>query len=253
MSLRVTSVGGPTVLLDLAGLRLLTDPTFSPPGRYLSTSGATLTKTAGPATTPADLGPVDAVLLSHDQHPDNLDDAGRAHLPHVPLTLTTDAAAARLGAPARGLAPWQHTDLPGVRVTAVPAQHGPAGAEAVMGHVTGFVLTGPGVPTVYVSGDNASLEVVAEIARRLGPVDVAVLFAGAARSGAFDNGLLTLDSARAAEAADLLGARWVVGAHLEQWAHLKEGPEELRAAFEKAGLGDRLVVPRAGESHEIAN
>jgi hypothetical protein len=46
--------------------------------------------------------------------------------------------------------------------------------------VTGFVLSGEGLPTVYVSGDNASLDVVRTIAGRVGPVDVAVLFAGGA-------------------------------------------------------------------------
>jgi hypothetical protein len=55
-----------------------------------------LTKTSGPVPAPAALGPVDAVLLSHDQHPDNLDRLGRDHLAGVPLVH-------RLGqGPARG-------------------------------------------------------------------------------------------------------------------------------------------------------
>ena len=78
---RLTHVGGPTVLVEVGGWRLLTDPTFDPPGRRYSFGwGTASTKVAGPAMAAADLLPIDAVLLSHDHHADNLDDAGRALL-----------------------------------------------------------------------------------------------------------------------------------------------------------------------------
>jgi L-ascorbate metabolism protein UlaG (beta-lactamase superfamily) len=249
-------IGGPTALLEYGGLRLLTDPTFSPAGEFLSSSGARLVKTAGPALSPEQLGRVDAVLLSHDQHPDNLDAAGRALTAAVPLTLTTPSAAGRLSGSARPLATWQRQELraPGggrVQVTAVPAVHGPDGAESVLGEVTGFVLAGEHLPTVYISGDNASLPVVREIAARAGHIDVAVLFAGAARSGAFNNALLTLDSPQAAQAADILGARQVIAVHFEQWAHLGEGARALEAAFKRAGLADRLTLLQAGARADL--
>ena len=80
--IRITHVGGPTVLIEVGGWRLLTDPTFDPPGRrYRFGWGTTSRKLTGPALSAADLGPIDAVLLSHDHHDDNLDDAGRALLP----------------------------------------------------------------------------------------------------------------------------------------------------------------------------
>ena len=181
------------------------------------------------------MGPVDAVLLSHDQHADNLDRAGRAFLAKAPLTLTTSTGAARLaedGIGLRGLAPWQHVDLPRdgrepVRVTAVPARHGPEGAEPISGEVTGFVLTAPDLPTIYISGDNAWLGAVEQVASRFGTVDIALLFAGAARiAGRFDGALLTLDSDLAAEAARVLGARSVVPVHYVGWQHFTEGGTE---------------------------
>ncbi len=61
-------LGGPTALLELGGLRLLTDPTFDPPGDY-PVGSRVLRKTIGALVTPDQVGPVDAVLLSHDQHP----------------------------------------------------------------------------------------------------------------------------------------------------------------------------------------
>jgi L-ascorbate metabolism protein UlaG (beta-lactamase superfamily) len=131
-----------------------------------------------------------------------------------------------------------------VTVTGVPAIHGPGArekVEPVTGQVVGFVLTGEGLPTVYVSGDNASLDAVRQIAERFGPVDTAVLFAGAPRLPVlFDGGLVVLDSAQAAQATEILGARRVVPAHHDSWTHFTEGRKELEAAFTAAGLADRL-------------
>jgi hypothetical protein len=81
---RLTHIGGPTVLIEVGGWRLLTDPTFDPPGqRYFFGWGTASRKLAGPAIAAGDLPPIDAVLLSHDHHGDNLDPAGRALLPSV--------------------------------------------------------------------------------------------------------------------------------------------------------------------------
>jgi hypothetical protein len=63
-----------------------------------------LTKTAGPAVSDDQLGPVDMVLVSHDNHPDNLDDRGRSLALAAPLVLTTRSGAWRLGHPAVSLA-----------------------------------------------------------------------------------------------------------------------------------------------------
>ncbi len=89
--------GGPTAILDLGGLRIVTDPTFDPPG-----PNGCLTKTAGPAVARDQLGPVDLVLVSHDNHPDNLDDSGRALALGAPLVLTTGSAAGGSGRRPRG-------------------------------------------------------------------------------------------------------------------------------------------------------
>jgi L-ascorbate metabolism protein UlaG (beta-lactamase superfamily) len=250
--LTIQVIGGPTAVLELGGLRLLTDPTFDPPGEYL-VGGRTLTKLLGPAVPLDRVGAVDAVLLSHDQHADNLDRSGRAYLAEVPLVLTTRSAAGRLGAGVTALPPWSHIDLTrpdgqgDLRITAVPAQHGPDGTEHIVGEVTGFVLTATDLPTVYVSGDNASLDVVREVAGRFPRIDLALLFAGAARTPLLGEANLTLDSRDAVAAARILYAGRVVPLHVEGWQHFTEGPELFRRAFVEGGLGDRLVAARAGE------
>lgn len=247
-------LGGPTALLELGGLRLLVDPTFDAAGPH-PVGARVLTKTADAVVGPDELPPVDAVLLSHDQHPDNLDEGGRAFLPTAPLVLSTGQAATRLGGNVQALQPWQETrlSLPGggaLTVTAVPARHGPPGCEPLVGEVIGFVLTADGLPTVYVSGDNAALEHVRAVAERF-TVDVALLFAGAARTPLLDGAFLTLTSAEAAQAALLLGARHIVPLHFEGWAHFSQGRDTLQEAFTDAGLLERLHLLRPGESVEL--
>jgi L-ascorbate metabolism protein UlaG (beta-lactamase superfamily) len=243
-ALDVLLVGGPTAVLELAGLRLLTDPTFDAPGEH----AGGLVKLTGPAIDADAVGEIDAVLLSHDHHADNLDDAGRAVLERAGRTLTTVAGAERLGGNAVGMEPWTQVELGRLTVTAVPALHGPPGSEPITGPVIGFVLAGAGAPPTYVSGDNASVDVVREIAERLRPIDVAVLFAGGVSlPHRFDGDYLTLSADRAVQAAQALDARTVIPLHFEGWAHFTQGADELRAAFAEAGIADRLVVPERGE------
>ncbi len=247
--LGITLSGGPTALLELGGVRLLTDPTFDAPGDH-AVGNRVLVKTEDSVLAEEAVGVVDAVLLSHDQHPDNLDDRGRAYLGTVPLTLVTPSGAERLGGTAQGLKPWEETHVGPLTVTAVPALHGPEGAEPTTGEVTGFVLSGTGLPTVYVSGDNASVELVREIASRF-RIDIAVLFAGAARTKLFDGAPLTLTSANAVEAAKVLDAAKVVPLHFRGWQHFSEGPDVLSKEFESAGLTDRLVLLEPGQRAEV--
>ena len=252
-SLTVFAVGGPTAVLEFAGLRILTDPSFDPPGE--TPNG--LRKLTGPAVGPDDVLPIDLVLLSHDHHDDNLDTSGQAFLVRAGRTLTTTAGADRLGGNATGLEPWQSLEVerPGggtLTITAVPAQHGPDGTDHLTGPVIGFVLSAPDVPTLYVSGDNASVDVVRTIADRVGPIELAVLFAGGVSiPHRFDGAYLTLSADRAVEAARALGSRAIVPVHFEGWAHFTQGADDLRTAFASAGLGDRLVVPEAGDTVQV--
>jgi L-ascorbate metabolism protein UlaG (beta-lactamase superfamily) len=247
-------VGGPTVIIDYAGMRLVSDPTFDPAGDY-----GPYRKSAGPAVTPAQIGFVDVVFLSHDSHVDNFDNLGRQFAAAVPLLLTSPRSADRLGGNARGLKPFESTLLrtgrlgfADVVVHAVPAQHGPSdGAPDEYGdinsEVVGFVLQSEGLPTVYISGDNASIVPVTKIGARFGAIDVAVLHAGAARvESKFEGRPLTLTADRAADVAQLLDVSHVVPAHCEGWSIYSQTPDDLRRSFEDAGIGSRLHYERPG-------
>ncbi len=180
-SLRVTHIGGPTTLIEVEGWRLLTDPTFDPPGRkYHFGWGSSSRKVVGPAVEASDIGPVDAVLLTHDHHPDNLDDEGRKLLPSADVVVTTVSGAKRLGGNARGLAAWDATRLespgrPPIDVTATPCRHGPPGSHPIVGDVIGFALRWDGQEhgVLWISGDTVLYDGVRQVADRL-EVDTAL-------------------------------------------------------------------------------
>jgi L-ascorbate metabolism protein UlaG (beta-lactamase superfamily) len=218
-TLRLTYIGGPTALLALGGLRLLTDPTFDAAGSEYPAPSYVLRKTRGPARPAASLGPVDAVLLSHDHHADNLDVAGRRVVEGAPVVLTTTEGARRLGGKAIG-------------------DRGP---------VIGFALVLADRPdhAVCVSGDTVWYEGVAEVGRRFA-VDLAVLFTGAARVREVGPAMLTLSAAEAVAAARAFSDAIVVPLHFEGWAHYSESGAELERAFAEAGMSERLRPPVPG-------
>ncbi|GAA1183241.1 L-ascorbate metabolism protein UlaG (beta-lactamase superfamily) [Kitasatospora gansuensis] len=237
MKITVTHIGTATTLLEIGGLLLLTDPAFDPAPAEYRRGPVVLRSTAGPVLSPTELPSFDAVLLSHDEHPDNLDATGRALLADHPV-FTTVSGAGRLGGQAVGLAPWETRTLTvgehSLRITGTPCQHGP------VGDVTGYVIEVPGEEeAVYVSGDTVYFPELDEIGRRF-TIGTAVLHLGAARVTGFGDDLITMDGAQAAALTRSLGARRVVPVHYTSWEHFTEGRAEVDARFAEAGLADRL-------------
>jgi L-ascorbate metabolism protein UlaG (beta-lactamase superfamily) len=244
----ITLIGGPAALIEAGGFRLLTDPTFDQPGDY-KLPHVTLTKTSGPALSASEVGAVDAVLLSHDQHSDNFDHSGREFARHAPRVLTTIAGAQRLGGNAQGLAPLQSAELGkpnGARltVTATPAHHGPAGIEPLSGDVIGFVLSfADTAPPIYVTGDTVWYTGVAEVARHF-RAGIVLLFAGSARTrGPFN---LTMNTNDAIETAHAFPGATIVPVHTEGWKHFTQSADDLAQSFKALGLASRLKLLERG-------
>jgi L-ascorbate metabolism protein UlaG (beta-lactamase superfamily) len=252
-TLTLTLIGGPTVLIEYDGLRLLTDPTFDPPGEYQGPhSPVKHRKTSGPAMSVEEIGVLDAVLLSHDHHFDNLDNSGRALLPSVSSTFTTNSGAERLGGNAIGIAPFETRTFEGrngkkLFITATPARHGPVGVDA--GDVVGFALgvDQPG-DLAYITGDTLWFEGTAEVADRFSP-KVVVMYTGAAEPrGRYH---MTMGSEDALETAHAFPEAALVSVHNEGWGHLKESQEQLADVFAKFGMGERLIPFNKGEPLDL--
>lgn len=228
---RFTHIGGPTVLIEFDGWRLLTDPTFDPPGRRYSFGwGTSSRKLAGPAVPPESLPPIDAVLITHVHHGDNLDDTGRTLLGDVG-TIVTTATGARSLAGARGLRAGQTTLLeapgrPPITITATPCRHGPPLSRPIVGEVVGFSLTWPGQEhgPLWITGDTVYHDALRRAAAEIQPGTVLVHLGGV---GFPLTGPLryTMTARQFVRLCQALTPRTLLPVHYEGWQHFQQGRE----------------------------
>ena len=275
--MEIQYLGAATMRLVLGEARLLTDPAFDAAGThhdfspwYAPRSWFESEKTYA---TPEPSGAVDAFLVSHDQHADNLDDAGRRLIAasQAPV-ITTRAGAQRLarrapagrdshpgeglglGARVQALAVGASTHVHDVTITATPARHGPRGTPQVH-EVIGFLLEAAHQPTVWISGDTvlhpALRETLAALRDAGKRVDVAIVHCGGVRFPRvplLGHELFTFDAAQAIEAVRILDPGLVVPIHRDGWSHFREPESDLRAAFDAAGLAARTRFLERGET-----
>jgi L-ascorbate metabolism protein UlaG (beta-lactamase superfamily) len=249
MNIRLTHIGGPTVLIEAGDWRLLTDPTFDPAGgRYAFGWGTGSLKLAGPAIPASELGRIDAVLLSHDHHDDNLDAAGRALLPSADVVVTTRSGAGRLGGAARGLDPWATTrfEAPGkspIEITATPCRHGPPLSHPIVGDVIGFALGWEGQEhgEVWISGDTVLFDGVREVADRL-QVGTALLHLGGVRFPVTGPLRYTMTARQAIEFCELVRPHTAIPIHYEGWKHFRQGRDAIVRELENASDDVRRSV-----------
>jgi L-ascorbate metabolism protein UlaG (beta-lactamase superfamily) len=251
----IMHIGGPSTLIEVAGWRILTDPTFDPPGkRYFFGWGTTSRKLAGPAVAAADLGPIDAVLVTHHHHGDNLDPSAQALLPTWGTTYTTKKAAATLGAHCVGLAPWDTATLeaPGketITITATPCRHGPVGSDPITGPVIGFSLAWAGQQhgELWITGDTVLYPALRDAVSRL-RIGTMLLHLGSVRFRYLSGWLrYTMDAREGAELIDLVAPAHVVPVHYEGWSHFQQGRAPAEAVLAASSYADRVVWLDPGE------
>ncbi|MBG0569230.1 MBL fold metallo-hydrolase [Actinoplanes aureus] len=235
---RITHIGGPTTLIEVGGWRLLTDPTFDPPGRrYAFGWGTSSTKLTGPAIPAGQLGRIDAVLLTHDHHGDNLDTLGRTLLPDADTVLTTVSGAERLGGGAQGLAPWATTILsapgrPTIEITATPCRHGPPLSRPIVGDVTGFALqwNGQRHGVLWISGDTVLFAGLRTVAERL-HIGTAILHLGGVRFPITGPLRYSMTGRKAVELCQAIRPHTVIPVHYEGWRHFRQPRHAVERAF----------------------
>lgn len=259
--MKVTHYGTATVLLETDGLRILTDPVFDPSGtKHQFGPAFPSTKTYSSRQLPAPLGggepgsDLDAVLLSHDQHGDNLDAKGREILANAPRIITTRAAKGRLGPTddrVVAVAPFESTRIEkggtGLKVTATPARHGPPLSLPFVGSVIGFLVETADSMRVYITGDTVLFGGVRDVAARF-DVDVAVLHLGCASWGPLR---FTMNAREGEAFARAFPRARILPVHYEGWTHFAETRADVERTFASAGLADRLTWLEPGVPLEI--
>jgi N-acyl-phosphatidylethanolamine-hydrolysing phospholipase D len=252
----ITWVGHATLLVQLDGLNLLTDPQWSDRASPLSWAGPR--RLTAPGLRLEDLPPIHAVVISHD-HYDHLDvptlrRLAAAHHPLFLVPLGFKGWFAALGiAEVEELDWWESRTLGTLTLTFVPAQHW--GARSLWDENRrlwgGWVVAG-GSKRLYFAGDTGYWEGLREIGRRLGPFDVAAIPIGAYQPAE----MMRLSHTTPEEALRLfgeLGGRLFMGIHWGTFDLTEEPIEEpARRAEDEArrlGLGsERVWIPKAGET-----
>lgn len=184
--LRVTFVNHSTVLIQMDGINIITDPVWSHRVSPVSFSGPV--RHRPPGIRFEDLPPIDVVLLSHN-HYDHLDAPTMkrivaAHSPRIFTALGNAAYLDTLGAKgAHDMDWWDTADMPGgLRLTCVPAKHfsGRGTGDRDRTLWCGFVVEGPS-GTIYFAGDTGVTKYFEEIAARFPRPRLALLPIGAYR------------------------------------------------------------------------
>ncbi|KAH7130184.1 beta-lactamase superfamily domain-containing protein [Dendryphion nanum] len=258
--IKITYIGTATAILSIDGINFLTDPFFSKAGRqWPRNDGKMLENTEDPAMSLHDLPVIDAVLLSHENHPDNLDELGRQLLDGRWVFTTPDGADNLAPRPAvHGLNPWESISVQiagkPFQITATPCIHYP-------GHeCTGLIITTPNFGetnglrnAIYFSGDTIYVEELAEMRHKF-HIKIALFNIGAAwvaTAPDVEPIQITMCGKQASRLFREIGAEILVPMHFESWKHFTEPGHELRASFEEEGVSEHVCWLEAGITQKI--
>jgi L-ascorbate metabolism protein UlaG (beta-lactamase superfamily) len=236
---RLTLVRSATVILELAGKRILVDPMLDDVGARPPIEGTRnpVANPTAPLPFPADdvVRGLDAVIVTH-RHRDHLDARGEELVPRdVPVFCQPEDEEA-LGELGLDVRPIEDTvEWNGLRITRTPARHGSGAIAELLGPVSGFVLD-----DLYLAGDTVWYEGVAETIEQHRP-RVAVVNAGGAEFT--EGGLIVMGVEDVREVAVRVAT--VVAVHLEALNHCFLTRSELRATV------PGVLVPEDGETLEL--
>jgi L-ascorbate metabolism protein UlaG (beta-lactamase superfamily) len=250
-SLEITHITTATAIIDIDGVKFITDPVFAPSGTAYEYPLVTLRLTDDPAIPINALPAIDAVLLSHEDHEDNLDEYGRRLLDGRKVITTPDGAKNLSPRPdVRAIQPWQTLDLvaggKAFKITGIPAIHLPGG------ECTGFIIQTAsfghaisGLPNaIYFSGDTIFHPDLLKMNDRWHVVS-AILNLGNARvsidpSKPEEKLQITMGGKDGARLVKELDAETLIPMHYQSWGHFTEGEEDLVKIFKEEGVEDRV-------------
>ena len=265
----ITHIGTATAILDIDGVTFLTDPFFSPAGSewYTGHSEGPLKVRDDPALKLNEIPHIDAVLLSHEDHPDNLDELGRQLLDGRHVVTTDDGAKNLAPRPSvLGFKDWQERKvrIAGKEwtITATPCKHWP-GQECVgfIVHTPDFGVSPDGRPNaIYFTGDTVHVPELAKMADKY-HIAIALMNLGKAtfakitpeglpgKEGQFLQ--ITMDGRQGAQLFRDIKADVLVPMHYESWDHFTQHEEELSKEFEEEGILSKVRWLKPGKAVEI--
>ena len=254
-------VGTATVILRYAGMTILTDPNFLHAGDHVHLGyGLTSKRLTEPAIDVDQLPPIDLVLLSH-YHGDHFDRIAEERLDKSVPIVTTKHAAAALAKKGFGathsIGNWEKITIEKgdarLAITSLPGRHGPPIVSAVLPPVMGSLLEFQDADAqtrlrLYVSGDTLVHDDVLEIPRRFPSIDLALLHLGGTRVLGI---LVTMDAEQGLRMMRIIDAKTTIPIHYDDYTVFKSPLDDFKKAVDDAGLRERVVYLRHGDTYEF--
>ena len=252
----ITHIDTACVLIEINGYRILTDPTLDHSGKlYHHGFGAISRKTSEPVLPAGGLGEIDLVLLSHHQHKDNFDNAGKEFTKKVATVISTKRASEEIKG-IIGLNAWesyavQTTKVPGLKITATPAQHRPSWVpEFLSGKVTGFIVEYDAQTSgvLYISGDTVYFKGIEEVAKRY-RIDIGIFNVGGVQFRYLTAlGKYTMDGKGLIRSVKQLNPGTVIPVHTTGWTHFKEKESHLKKVLQQdETIAGKTIFLNTGE------
>lgn len=255
----LTFVGTATTLLRIGAFTLLTDPNFLHRGQRAYLGKALWSRRlTEPAMQPADLPPLDAVVLSH-LHGDHFDRVARRELDRTPPVITTPPAARKLrtwGFDAQGLRTWERHVLTSgdetLSVEALPGIHarGVMGTllPTVMGSLVEHRVRGEVRQRIYLSGDTLTGAHLDEIARRHPEIDTAVVHLGGTRVLLHT---VTMDAGQGVDLLRRVRPRRAVPVHFDDYRVFRSPLSDFLDLARRGGFAEVVQPVERGETVPI--
>lgn len=255
---QITYIGNATLLIQYAGMTILTDPAFVRKGARIDLGyGVHTERLTDPAMRISELPSLDAIVLSHF-HGDHFDRVAERELDRSVLIVTTPAAVDDLKE--RGfiktiaLETWEYWTLSkngaSITVTSLPGRHGPAAVDLIMPDVMGtmfeFRPRKSAEPfRLYISGDTLAVGELDQIPERYPDIDLGILHLGGTRIYAVT---VTMDARQGMEVLETVAPKHVIPIHYNDYDVFKSPLSDFQDAIRAAGLENKVTYVSHGDT-----